>query len=400
MSSPRAVITGLGQWPDPYVDGTNVQHRIRTRREAETHASFESEFLYGAADLPDVAKELGLSRVDRRSLGTQFYLGVYAAGLALKSADVLGSERTGSIGLSVALKGCERDQKLDTEITRRAASARAYDAAQTNRMLMENLRPSLFLSQITNLLAANLAVLFSTLGTSRTFVGEEQAGCSALENAIRRAAGSTPESTLAGAALNADSYGLLSWFASLQLSGSSNENTNVWLRTAGACPSTIASFLVIEPQSPLRALPRQSTSIKLLLRSSWTASGRSYSDTLQELENVLEIESLDPRRTAIISNTQGTPLTSTEREFWGKRAQHYGLLISNAGIVGSALEVDVFSAVNTAVRLLHEDRTQWPDLTHALHPTQNDVDICDLNAAVVVCSGLFDGLSAFLLERI
>ena len=74
--------------------------------------------------------------------------------------------------------------------------------------------------------------------------------------------------------------------------------------------------------------------------------------------------------------------------------------MNNAGVIGSALEVDVFSAVNTAVHLLHNDRSRWPDLTYALHPMQSGIDACELDAAVVVCSGLSDGLSAFLIERI
>ena len=200
-------------------------------------------------------------------------MGVCAAGLALKSAGLLGTEHVRSLGLSVALKGCERDHALDSEIAKCAIDAGAYSATRTNQMLMENLRPSLFLTQIANLLAANLAVTFSTLGTSRTFVGEEQAGCSALENAIRRAAGSVRESSLAGAALRADSYGLLSWIASMQLNNS-YASENVWLRTAGVRLGTLSSFLVIEPQTGWRGssdLPK--TSIKLLLRSSWEARG-------------------------------------------------------------------------------------------------------------------------------
>ena len=45
-----------------------------------------------------------------------------------------------------------------------------------NERLMSDLRPTLFLAQLSNLLAGNIAIVHGVSGTSRTFMGEEVAG--------------------------------------------------------------------------------------------------------------------------------------------------------------------------------------------------------------------------------
>ena len=44
-----------------------------------------------------------------------------------------------------------------------------------NERLMNDLRPTLFLAQLSNLLAGNIAIVHGVCGTSRTFMGEEAA---------------------------------------------------------------------------------------------------------------------------------------------------------------------------------------------------------------------------------
>ena len=55
-----------------------------------------------------------------------------------------------------------------------------------NERLMNDLRPTLFLAQLSNLLAGNIAIVHGVSGTSRTFMGEEAAGIDAARIALAR----------------------------------------------------------------------------------------------------------------------------------------------------------------------------------------------------------------------
>jgi len=57
-----------------------------------------------------------------------------------------------------------------------------------NKRLSNDLRPTLFLAQLPNLLAGNISIVHKVTGSSRTFMGEEIAGISAVEVAWRRIA--------------------------------------------------------------------------------------------------------------------------------------------------------------------------------------------------------------------
>ena len=57
-----------------------------------------------------------------------------------------------------------------------------------NERLMNDLRPTLFLAQLSNLLAGNIAIVHGVTGSSRTFMGEEAAGVDAARIALARIA--------------------------------------------------------------------------------------------------------------------------------------------------------------------------------------------------------------------
>ena len=47
---------------------------------------------------------------------------------------------------------------------------------------MSDLRPTLFLAQLSNLLAGNISIVHGVTGSSRTFMGEEAAGVDAVRD--------------------------------------------------------------------------------------------------------------------------------------------------------------------------------------------------------------------------
>ena len=113
-------------------------------------------------------------------------LGTYAAGLALDDAAHEG--RRGALldhGHGGRGAGGERDEAVDAAIL--AASPTRNDRGMLlNEKLTTELRPTLFLAQLSNLLAGNISIVHKVTGSSRTFMGEEGAGVAAVETAAAR----------------------------------------------------------------------------------------------------------------------------------------------------------------------------------------------------------------------
>jgi len=73
-----------------------------------------------------------------------------------------------------------------------------------NERLMGDLRPTLFLAQLSNLLAGNISIVHGVTGASRTFMGEEASGVDALRVAAARIASGQNEIFLVGGSYNAE----------------------------------------------------------------------------------------------------------------------------------------------------------------------------------------------------
>ena len=87
----------------------------------------------------------------------------------------------------VAAGGGERDIAVDGSILSNKSKA-ANPEAFLNERLMSDLRPTLFLAQLSNLLAGNISIVHGVTGSSRTFMGEEAAGVDAVRVASRASA--------------------------------------------------------------------------------------------------------------------------------------------------------------------------------------------------------------------
>src|SRR5215475_3596309 len=86
-------------------------------------------------------------------------IGTYSAGLALDSAGAKGNaELLAHMDMIVAAGGGERDEKVDSAIL--SGLPRAQNpGAFLNERLMSDLRPTLFLAQLSNLLAGNISIV-------------------------------------------------------------------------------------------------------------------------------------------------------------------------------------------------------------------------------------------------
>src|SRR3989441_13299562 len=149
---------------------------------------------------------------DQRQMEAWQRIGTYAAGLALDSAGIKGNkEILGRTDMIVAAGGGERDLAVDCSILTSEAKGNAAPGF-LNERLMNDLRPTLFLAQLSNLLAGNIAIVHGVTGSSRTFMGEEAAGVDAARIALARIAAGQSDIALIGGSQNGERKDLLAQY--------------------------------------------------------------------------------------------------------------------------------------------------------------------------------------------
>ena len=115
---------------------------------------------------------------------------------------------------------------------------------------MNDLRPTLFLAQLSNLLAGNIAIVHGVCGTSRTFMGEEAASIDAARIALARIENGESDIALIGASHNGERTDLLILyeFGDFNLK---DKYAPVWARNKdhdGFALGSASVFLVLESQ--------------------------------------------------------------------------------------------------------------------------------------------------------
>jgi 3-oxoacyl-[acyl-carrier-protein] synthase II len=190
-------------------------------------------------------------RGDQRQMEPWQRIGVFAAGLALESAGAKGNTALlGQMDMIVAAGGGERDYAVDSAILSglpKSADAGTY----LNERLLGDLRPTLFLAQLSNLMAGNISIVHGVTGSSRTFMGEESAGADAVRIACARIAAGQGEIMLVGGAYNAQRPDVLLHY---HMGGLLRRApfVGVWARQdsgGGMTLGSVGCFLVIESRS-------------------------------------------------------------------------------------------------------------------------------------------------------
>jgi 3-oxoacyl-[acyl-carrier-protein] synthase II len=191
---------------------------------------------------------------DQRQMEPWQRLGTYAAGLALDDAEA--RSLVAEMDLIVAAGGGERDLALDESVLAALAGLPPAEAAtQLNALLAGGLRPTLFLAQLSNLLAGNISIVHGVTGASRTFMGEEQAGADAVRIAAVRLAEGRGDIALVGGGFVAPRWDLLVLYHSAGLLRHGGGFAPVFSRddAPGAIPATLGAFLVLETAASARA---------------------------------------------------------------------------------------------------------------------------------------------------
>ena len=215
---------------------------------------------------------------------------------------------------------------------------------------MQDLRPTLFLAQLWNLLAGNISIVHGVTGSSRTFMGEEAAGVDAVRIAHARIAAGQSELALVGGAHNFERQDMLLPFA---LGGCllKDRYRPVWERPSapGFAAGSLGAFLVLESRA--HALCRGANPLARLCAVRSDRADRQHRGAISRtLARLWSAVAPSPGRPlAVLSGATGTePATGEERSFLA--AQHPIPIRATGSYLGHGLEPQF--AMNVALAAL------------------------------------------------
>jgi 3-oxoacyl-[acyl-carrier-protein] synthase II len=254
---------------------------------------------------------------DQRQMEPWQRIGTYAAGLALDSAGAKGNaELLAKMDMIVAAGGGERDLAVDSAILSGRGKAPSPDSF-LNERLMNDLRPTLFLAQLSNLLAGNISIVHGVTRSSRTFMGEESSGIDAVRIAVSRINAGQSDLVLVGGAHNGERRDLLMLYE-FGHHNLKEKFAPVWERgpNGGFALGSMGAFLVLESRAHAEA-----RGAKPLAQLSSVASDRAKRQPgtiISALKSLWEgvAQRLRPGQVAVLSGASGAePATSEERSF-------------------------------------------------------------------------------------
>lgn len=331
---------------------------------------------------------------DQRQMEMWQRIGVYAAGLALGDAGLAGErDLLDHTDMIVAAIGGERDVPVDSAILSGARKAEK-PGAFLNERLMNDLRPTLFLAQLPNLLAGNISLVHGVVGSSRTLLGEESAGVDAVRIAQARVAAAQSEVTLVGGASHGARWDHLLDF---ELAGAPLKGrfAPVWERgpQGGVAYASLGAFLVLE--SPQHATARGAQPRARLSAVYSDRNLRRDGDIEATLSGQWEriAADIDRGHAGIISGASGLePATSAELQALAK----IGLPVRNTGTyIGHGIEAQFAANLAIGCAVLEHGKLFAPTGSGDRGETPTE-----LSQLIVTSVGCWRGEGIALLERI
>jgi 3-oxoacyl-[acyl-carrier-protein] synthase II len=333
---------------------------------------------------------------DVRQMEAWQRIGTYAAGLALDSAGVKGNQEIlGRMDMIVAAGGGERDVPVDLAILQAYIKGNS-NPALLNERLMNDLRPTLFLAQLSNLLAGNIAIVHGVSGTSRTFMGEEAASIDAVRIALARIESGQSDIALIGAAHNGERTDLLILyeFGDFNLK---DKFAPVWARDKGHGGFALGSagvFLVIESREHAEARGAKPYA-RLSKVVSDLAQRKQPGAVTKSLETMWSKLGVPADNGALISGATGVEaVTSEERAFL---RGHPGAAVRATGTsFGLTLETQFPLGLALAALSISRGALFPPN-----DPTELEVEMSGPPAQIVVVgAGHWQGEGMALVEAI
>jgi 3-oxoacyl-[acyl-carrier-protein] synthase II len=259
-------------------------------------------------------------RGDQRQMENWQRLGVFAAGLALDDAGFKDdADACGTMDMIVAAGGGERDIAVDSLIVDEGLKRNDRERL-LNEKLTTELRPTLFLAQLSNLLAGNISIVHKVTGSSRTFMGEEAAGISAVETAFHRIRAGQSTHTLVGSALVAERQDVILLYEAIGAHATGGW-TPLWSRDenagGGIITGSAAAFLILESRE--RAEARGARIYATIDAIGGDRGSRDEGRLEVRLERLSE-GAEDGAQTVVFSGASGAhDVTKRERDWLGKR---------------------------------------------------------------------------------
>ncbi len=332
---------------------------------------------------------------DQRQMEAWQRIGVYAAGLALTNAGIAGkADILDKTDMIIAAGGGERDISVDSAIL--SGIRKTNDpGAFLNERLMSDLRPTLFLAQLPNLLAGNISIVHGVVGSSRTFMGEEASGVDALRVAHARIAAKQSEITLVGGAYHGTRWDLVLLFrlGSVCFEGPFKP---VWDRgpKGGLTLAAMGAFVVIESRDHAEARGAKPIArlVNVLSSRNLREPGDAEASLRQEWQTIAP--SVKKQCAVVISGASGgEPATGEERRVLAD----IGLPVRATGThIGHGMEAQFLANVALGCQAIRSGR---------LFPAAGSGDTGETPAdgicqALVTSVGNWRGEGLALVERI
>ncbi|MBB4041313.1 3-oxoacyl-[acyl-carrier-protein] synthase II [Microvirga flocculans] len=304
-------------------------------------------------------------KADQRQMEAWQKLGCYAAGLALDAAGAKEDAALKSrMQLIVAAGGGERDYAVDGQILTGLRTAE-NPGVFLNERLMSDLRPTLFLAQLSNLLAGNISIVHGVTGASRTFMGEESSGVDALRIARERIASGQDDIFLVGGAYNAERPDVLLIY---EMGGFhwKKPYRSVWERPAeggGMILGSGACFLVLESRE--HAASRGAKPLASLAGIASDRSRRQPGSVEKALHGLAQ--QLRARPEAVISGATGVQGITEEERAALKDIAPEAAVHATADLIGHTIEAQAPAGVALAAGLIAQGKAAEALVTSVGH---------------------------------
>jgi 3-oxoacyl-[acyl-carrier-protein] synthase II len=298
---------------------------------------------------------------DQRQMEAWQRIGTYAAGMALADAGLKGNaELLARTDMIVAAGGGERDIAVDGNIL--TGKPRSNDPGVfLNERLMSDLRPTLFLAQLSNLLAGNISIVHGVTGSSRTFMGEEASGVDAMRIGHARIAAGQSEIALVGGSHNGEREDLLL----LHDSGGyilRPPFKAVWerLNSPGMVLASIGAFLILEERSHAerRGVNPKARLVEVKSERSSRPPG-AVTGALSRMWTELAPHRPAAARIAIISGATGSEPGTSEERAWLKTVADLPVRATGTSI-GHGMESQFVMNVAIATLILGREKLFSP----------------------------------------
>ncbi|WP_337183168.1 beta-ketoacyl-ACP synthase [Shinella sp.] len=278
-------------------------------------------------------------RGDQRQMENWQRLGVFAAGLALDDAGFKdNAEACGTMDMIVAAGGGERDINVDSLIVDEGLKRNDRERL-LNEKLTTELRPTLFLAQLSNLLAGNISIVHKVTGSSRTFMGEEAAGISAVETAFHRIRAGQSTHTLVGSALVAERQDVILLYEAIGAHATGGW-TPLWSRDrnagGGIVTGSAAAFLILESREHAEA--RGARIYATIDAIGGDRGSRDEGKLEARLERMTAEVGFEPTGTVVFSGASGAHDITAREKAWLDKRFAGSALRGYSAVIGQSLE--------------------------------------------------------------